>query len=566
MDKTPPKPAQTSTLDMLWVRLVPMVLLASSLIYFVFLSSTGLLRESSPSPRQQLHIGRHGLIAYTVLNRGHAIRDRELGRAREALEYWWSIRQGDQNGAAGACPLAVSGPPELVRDEDESRQVFYQLQAISVMEALGFDNVTTCEGRYPRIIVDVRALREGKDNVYMTANYSSGISVGSQHSGGPKDKTQATLSKSNELPTKQSEEVIASKFCYIPIYRPFQNHSDEDQQVSIMSDLKFQSPKAILNPKFCPQLLQLYRNIESGKAPPLLTLFTWIPDPIQDQYRLSRHVMLLNLEMLRPFVRPVLVSDRRQIMAIAHSMGWPCLPIRQLSPDNLPVFKPIAEDLMAKFNSTFYGYARATSAFDTSLLETLMVVKQKLLNSGAGAQTTLGDNIATLKPASRTTSSYSGEVRVSAVPIIIFGSAMYKNNLQRVKTFQELGEQADKRGRNDWSDREASMVYFIHTKMDVSDLPPLKIEDKYLNPFLVTRSRMKGHVAVDASRTILCLLNNVMRRRPAWNRVDLPTKPRDEKYNPRLAVSYIRARKQRVSGKNVTVDIDMEGKILFTSA
>ena len=540
---------------MSWARLVPMALLASSMIYFVFLSNTRQFSSSSPSKRnvQRLDVERHGLIPYTVLNRGHAVRDRELSRAREALEYWWSIRKCDRNGAAGACPLSVSGPPKLSADEDESRQVFYHLQAISVMEALGFDNVTTCDGRYPRIIVDIQALREGKDNVYMTANYSNDDPTGPNTTG----KAQAGLATSSGVPTKQDEEVISTRFCYQPVYRPFQNHNSDEQKPenSSASEVNSHSSRSVLSPAFCPQLLQLYRDIEAGVEPPLLTLFTWIPDPIQDQYRLSRHIMLLNLEMLRPFVRPVLVSDRRQIMAIAHSMGWPCLPIRQFSPDNLPVFKPIAEESMAKFNSTFYGYARATSAFDTSLLETLLAVKLRFV---LGAQKTPKETKA--MPNLVLNSEHS---TASAQPIVVYGSSMYKNNLQRAKTFQELGVQAEQRGRTDWADKEGSMVYFIHTKMDVSDVPPLKVEDKYLNPFLVTRSRMKGHLAVDASKTILCLLNNVVRRRPAWNRVDLPTKPRDEKYNPRLAVTYIRAQTQRVQGKNVTLAFDKGGNILF---
>ncbi|RUS71586.1 hypothetical protein EGW08_020647 [Elysia chlorotica] len=574
---------------MMWVRAVPMALLASSLFYFVFLSHTGLLRSSttSSSPtsrashsqpqRQELDVARHGLIPYTVLNRGHAVRDRELGRARQALEYWWSIRQADRGGAAGACPMSVSGPPTLSRDEDEARQVFYQLQAISVMEALGFDNVTTCEGRYPRIIVDIQALREGKDNVYMTANYSSDVSSSSETARpaaavvvAPRDQTQGNLFEPTAaLPTKQDEEVISNKFCYTPLYRPFMAHSDGDQQANSSSDLKFPPPRASLSPRFCPQLLQLYRDILIGKEPPLLTLFTWIPDPIEDQYRLSRHIMLDNLEMFRPFIRPVLVSDRRQIMAIAHGNGWPCLPIRQLSPDNLPVFKPIAEDIMAQFNSTFYGYARATSAFDTSLLETLIAVKHKLLDGRANTRPPEHTNEVP-NPASHTTQQQQQpppELRQSTLapspPVIIYGSAMYKNNLQTVKTFRDLGHQADQRGRTDWPDRESPLVYFLHTKMDVSDLPPLKIEDKFLNPFLVTRSRMKGHVTVDASRTLLCLMNNVKRRRPAWNRVDLPTETRDLKYNSRLAAAYIRATTQRLPGKNITMDFDKGGNILF---
>ncbi|GFR90822.1 hypothetical protein ElyMa_004313400 [Elysia marginata] len=546
---------------MLWVRLVPMLLLASSLIYFVFLSSTGLLQRSTISKRHHSGVERHGLIPYSVLNRGHAMRDRELTRAREALEYWWSIRKDDRNGEAGSCPLSVSGPPKLSLDEDEPRQVFYQLQAISVMEALGFDNVTTCGGRYPRIIVDIQALREGKDNVYMTANYSTGVAADAPHLGISKVGTPSGVT------TKQADEQISRKFCYTPTYRPFRTRSDDEKQAENGSETNTKLLNSTSSPHFCPQLLQLHRDIEAGKEPPLLTLFTWIPDPIHDPYRLSRHIMLMNLEMLRPFVQPVLVSDIRQIMAIAHGMGWPCLPIRQFSPDNLPIYKHIVEDVMSQFNSTFYGYARATSAFDSSLLETLLAVKQKFLSIRPIPQKT-PDNTNYLQRNNELHKEglQAGDGKAIHPPIIIYGSAMYKNNLQSVKTFQDLGVQAEQRGRTDWSDKEDSMVYFIHTKMDVSDLPNLKIEDKYLNPFLVTRSRMAGHVALDASRTLLCLLNNVVRRRPAWNRVDLPTKPRDQKYNPRLAVLYIRAHSQRVQGKNVTMYFDKGGDILFQGA
>ncbi|GFO43187.1 hypothetical protein PoB_006969200 [Plakobranchus ocellatus] len=543
---------------MSWQRMTIFAVFTSSLIYLGFLSTSKLQSDSAHSKRQLEE--RRGLIPYTVLNRGHAVRDRELSRAREALEYWWSIRKDDSNGAAGACPLSVSGPPQMSQEGDESRQVFYQLQAISVMEAIGFTNVTTCGGRYPRIIVDIQALRDGKDNVYTTANYSTEVTSpppSPTDAGIPSAKIQAALITED----KQADELIRSKFCYTPVFRPFQSQNVEKSGQDVGEEGRpSQPPKPMLSPKFCPELLQLHRDIEAGVQPPLLTLFTWIPDPIQDQYKLSRHIMLLNLEMLRPFVRPVLVSDRRMIMAIAHGMGWPCLPLRELSPDNLPVFRPIAEDIMDKFNSTFYGYAQATSAFDTSLLETLMAVKQKFFPNNA--ENSLESNKASEHPE-------QNQADVQAPNIIIHGSAMYRNNLQTVKKFSDLGVQAAQRGRRDWEDKESSMVYFFHTKMDFSDLPSLKIEDKYLSPFLVTRSRMLGHVVVDASRTILCLLNHVVRRRPAWNRVDLPTKPRDEKYNPRLAVSYIKSLKQQVAGitrKNKTLVFDSEWNIIIKIA
>ena len=498
-----------------WTRLVPPFAFLMVTILCMLVNTTDMTIRW-PFSAAKKPAGKSGnLLPNTRLLRSTESRENLLTQARETLEYWWYLKQKEARGEAERCPFSTAIRTEPPGEELES--VFGPVkQSIDIMEAMGFTNLTTCDGRYPRL--------SAEDS--------------SAHVGSPTDKMQGLLA-SVDIQAESVEELITKKFCYTPTFRPPTPENIEKDEDSVETTL-------VSDPEFCSRLLQLYRDIEAGREPPLLTVFVWIPDSIEDPAKVSRRYLALNLDMFKPFIQPVLVSDRRIVMAIANSIQWPCLPIKELSPDNVPVFKSSSLSVMDKFNSTFYGYARGVSVFDASLLETLLAVKERFLrNENRGSDSPENSK----KP-----------------NIFLYGSALYKKDVTFRSNYSAVGVMAEERASSDWPDEESALTYLIHTKQQFADLPPVAIDDKDLVPFLAERALLLGDTVIDASSTILTVYSIHLQNTNEWNRIVLPSTPRIENYNRIMGSTYIDSLKQKVSGNPkapILTNFDDKGSVIF---
>ncbi|CAL1537335.1 unnamed protein product [Lymnaea stagnalis] len=278
-----------------------------------------------------------------------------------------------------------------------------------------------------------------------------------------------------------------------------------------------------LDPTFCHRSLKLLRDIHEGVEPPLLVMFTWWPDPMTDLDKVNRKLMYENLNMLRPIVEPVLFTDSRMNMASANSVNWTCLPVPEANHEGVPVFRSMSAVVMGKFNATFYGYARATTVFDASFIETLLAIKELYVTPS-------------------TTASKQGKTRAlntAGKPVFIYGKAMHYYRLGWFRNLQLLSRDAIANGNHTWADPKNALVYFVGTKQDMSDVPPLIVDDKHLTPFLVHRSRVRGHVTVEASLTVLAVYTFRNMSTTEWGREFICTRPRDPDYNRALVVRYM---------------------------
>ncbi|GFO43189.1 hypothetical protein PoB_006969400 [Plakobranchus ocellatus] len=496
-----------------WTRLLPPIAFLGVTLFCTFLNMTDMTLRWPYSAKKQP--GKSAMYPNTRLIRSIGSREALLTQARDTLEYWWYLKSKESGRSSGPCPYSTTlrgrmPPPE--------QNLAYVKLDIEVMEAMGFSNLTTCGGIYPRFTADP-------------------VRVGSLS-----DKIQNLLA-TVDTEAENAEELLAKKFCYQPTFRPPTAANVERRNGS--GKVKLTS-----DPRFCPRLLKLYRNIVAGVEPPLLTMFVYIPDPIEDPAKVSRRYLALNLDLLKPFVQPVLVSDRRMVMAIANSIRWPCLPVEELSPDNVPVFKPLSRAVMDQFNSTFYGHAHGVSIFDASLLETLLEVKEKFLGEPGSKEISPG--------------TISAEIKGSNV--FIFGSSLYKTDLNFVSDYSAVGSMAKSGGMWNWPDKESSINYFFHTRQTFTDLPPLKIDDKYLIPILADRSLLRGSRVIDASNTILSLYNIHRRHTNEWDRNLLPQVDRNESYNRVLGSRHINLLKQKISShlnKPLVAKFGDEGNIHF---
>ena len=547
-----------------WVRLMPLGALLLVFIHFTFLSSN----ERSLYPLSQSSGSATRLIPYALLNRGHSARERELAAARHTLEYWWSLKLKESDGAAEACPLSISGPPKKTKDR---RFDFFIVQAIEIMEAMGFTNLTTCYGRYPTFANvtpyvkpnDSTITSEKSDSNPLTHNVVFSSSKAFQ--GRPHDKMAELLIETQAVST-HNEEMIIKKFCYTPIFRPRHRKRYEARGNPERSNMsQTSSEPAQPNPKFCSRLLDLYRAIQTGKEPPLLTLFTWFPDVLDDPVRDLRRLMLVNMDQFRPFVQPVLVSDRRMVMSLANGLSWPCLPISELSLDGFPVFKAATSDLTSIFNSTFYGYVQRKTLLDASLLETLMAVKDKYF--GAAKTETKAARPDSADGNEEKDISKADTTLTQDLSILLYGSAMFTKSLSTVRTHHSLSVLAEARKGIDLNKLEPLSAYVIFNKnMNFSDLPPLRIDDKLLIPVLASRSRALGHVVMDTGNTILSLYTFNNNTLSDWDRKFLVSTSRNESYNKVLSDKYLKSLSQKVASpfKNVIVtEFDKSGNILF---
>ncbi|GFR90816.1 hypothetical protein ElyMa_004313200 [Elysia marginata] len=493
-------------------RLVPPVaFLLVTILCMLFNTTDMTIRWPFSAKKPQTKSGT--LFPNTRLLRSTESRDNLLTQAREALEYWWHIKHKESGVSSARCPYSTALHTDPTGPELE--EVYGSVkQSIEIMEAMGYSNLTTCGGKYSKF------------------SEEDSSDVGSQT-----DKIQGLLA-SVDISAASSEELIMKKFCYTPTFRPPTAANLEKDQ------------KLVSDPAFCSRLLKLHRDIVAGKEPPLLTMFIWIPDPIEDAAKVSRRYLALNLDMFKPFVQPVLISDRRMVMAIANSIQWPCLPITEFSPDNVPVFKSSSLDVMDKFNSTFYGYARGVSIFDASLLETLLAIKEQFLRT---------ENFGGV-------SSVKSNVRPTKRPnIFVYGSALFKQDLSFRSNYSAVGTMAESRASSGWPQGESSLTFLIHTKQSFTDLPPVKIDDKDLVPLLAERSLLLGDKVIDASSTILTVFNVHLQNTNEWNRIPLPATPRIENYNRVMGSTYLESLKQRMSPqKPLLSSFDTEGKVVFT--
>lgn len=293
-----------------------------------------------------------------------------------------------------------------------------------------------------------------------------------------------------------------------------------------------------LDPTFCDRILKLLQDMHQGVEPPLLVLFTWWPDPMTDLERVNRKLMYDNLNMLRPIVEPVLFADSRMNMASANSANWSCLPIPEANHERVPVFKSLFHAVMSKFNATFYGYARATTVFDASLIETLLAIKERHVTPSSVASNAMKTRVT--NDAER--------------PVSIYGKAMHYYKLGASRNLQFLNRDAVANGNHTWADPRNSLVYFVGTRQDMSDVPPLIVDDKHLTPFLVFRARQRGHVTVEVSLTVLAVYTFRNMSKTDWGREFIRTQPRDLNYNRALVVKYM-------GGLNATGRFKLSGEL-----
>ena len=536
-----------------WYRLLPLGALLVIFIHFTFLSNSERDLDARYSSRNFIKTS-GGLVAHAVLNRAHASREAELTGLRQSLEYWWDLKLKQSEGKAEACPLSISGPPKKSKNR---RFDFFILQAIEILEAMGFTNITTCQGRYPTYANVTHYEKPSAKWLVPGAPDSSPITHNVVISsplifpGRPHDK-MAQLLLDTQAARTPSEDLVYRKFCYTPVFRPQRPKRMDDSNTTAKEETE--PPK--LDPKFCSRLLDLYRAIQAGSEPPLLTLFTWFPDVLDDPIRDLRRLMLVNMDQFRPFVQPVLVSDRRMVMSLANGLSWPCLPVSELSPDGFPVFKAASTDLMKTFNSTFYGYIQRKSVLDASLLETLMAAKEKFVMGGG---TRWGS-----KEGGRDVTSTRREPG-----ILLYGSSMYTKSLSSVRNHHSLGVLAQERKDRDLYKFEPLPAYVIYNnKLNFYDLPPLKIDDKYLIPLLVSRSRSLGHLVINTTGTVLSLytFNGNTLQVSDWGRKFLVSTNRNDSYNKALSDIYLRSLRKKLptpAKSPLSTEFDNSGKVLF---
>ncbi|CAG5135538.1 unnamed protein product [Candidula unifasciata] len=334
--------------------------------------------------------------------------------------------------------------------------------------------------------------------------------------------SEAEKSEEDEKPSVRnnsfSRHIVTPRFCYTTANSP-------------------QGIQRQVDPSFCTRLIDLFNDIQRGDQPSLLTIFTWLPDPLYDADRLRRRVLFENWTLLRPIVQPVLFTDSRVYMALANAFDWPCFPVSRYSKQGVPVFKDMARTVAQKFNSTFYGYVRATTVFDASLVETLLKVKETYVDKLTGNWTQLignsKDNVHNMKP------------------VLVYGRSLKANNLGSMKSLEYLCQTVNTTEGHDWPERKESLTYFFYSNLDFSDIPDLIVEDKYLTSQLVSRSMALRHLVVDASATLFSA--HVVRgiTTSEWGRQYLPAKPRDPYYNRKLGSLYFHSQGISRPGKRL---------------
>ncbi|KAH9525556.1 hypothetical protein Btru_001687 [Bulinus truncatus] len=302
--------------------------------------------------------------------------------------------------------------------------------------------------------------------------------------------------------------------------------------------------KRTVDPTFCARLLQLLQDIRSHTQPFLLVLFSWWPDSLFDPNRYNRKLLPENCKRLRPFVEFVIFTDSRMTMSNANAMDYPCLPVPGYNPDGVPVFRKMAEVVMETYNATFYGYVRATTVFDASFVETLLAIKEAIVKSP------------------KVDKAKATKI-IAPKPVFVYGEAMHYSKITSAADLKELNNLAHTRGSYEWEVPQSAFMYFTFTKHDVSDIPPLIIDDDDLTPFMISRSRVLGHAVIDAGRTVTSLYLSRNSSIYDWNRRFLKLNPRDPLYNKKLAVKQFGSKSLPEVTHDFFSTYNSEGKVVF---
>ena len=110
----------------------------------------------------------------------------------------------------------------------------------------------------------------------------------------------------------------------------------------------------------------------------LLTLFTTIKDA---KLRICIHINTFrNWQLLKPFVRPVLVTTGQNdslYATLALRFGWQVIRASKLI-HKIPVLRYMYYDIGKAYSSVFYGYANADILFDMNLVNTLRTIETNL--------------------------------------------------------------------------------------------------------------------------------------------------------------------------------------------
>ena len=126
-------------------------------------------------------------------------------------------------------------------------------------------------------------------------------------------------------------------------------------------------------------LLEKYKSeILANKALPLLTLFTsWNDSP--SKY-LIHNITVNNWVSLRPYVIPVVFTNESALENECIKNGWEVLPVPVAAAGGVPVLKYMYQNVMSKYNSSFYAFCNGDILFTDKLMDTLIAILNSTVN------------------------------------------------------------------------------------------------------------------------------------------------------------------------------------------
>ncbi|XP_005096508.2 uncharacterized protein LOC101853927 [Aplysia californica] len=331
-----------------------------------------------------------------------------------------------------------------------------------------------------------------------------------------------------------------------------------------------------VDPSLCDRLRTLAQQIESGQRSPLLTLFTWWPDPLYDVEKLTRRGFWVSLDRLRPFVQPVLFSDSRMNVATANTLGWPCFPVPKRNQDGVPVFREMASRVRSRFQSTFYGYIQASTVFDSSLFHTLLSLLH--LTTSRDASSTPGAHPESVSAFIRRTFAETNrnynvrtdtfsDTGIQPMPVLLTGRSFVTSCSvlsDSLSSFHRALRKSSKLGQLNMAD-EGTLYYVMYSRgVRLDDVPDLTIDDQTLIPFLEARSQRLPHLVVTVTNTVLSVHHVRKSTTSEWNREYITSTPRDPSYNKRLVDHFwSSAANKSLNNPLVVTEYDTHGKIQF---
>lgn len=111
---------------------------------------------------------------------------------------------------------------------------------------------------------------------------------------------------------------------------------------------------------------ELLKNV---RKEPILTLVTSWKNQV-DKYKMHLNT-IKNWASLKPFIRPVLFTDDKELSDECRKYGWDVLPLVRTAAGGVPILKHMMIKAVRSFNSTFYGFANSDILFTGSLITTL---------------------------------------------------------------------------------------------------------------------------------------------------------------------------------------------------